>query len=111
MLPAVPEAAEALTSFELTHAALQQYVANTHREWFNSVDAGAGRALANSLLTQDRADRACLGPAGWLPARAGEAGARASGCYPGTEPLLLPALRLCRRRRHRITRQPAVHEL
>lgn len=57
LLPPVAEGAEALTSYELTHQAVQQFIVNTHTEWFATVDPGLGKLLAVPLLLQDRADR------------------------------------------------------
>jgi hypothetical protein len=59
MLPVVPEAADALAAYELTHQALEQLMVNTHRDWFNTVDAGISKQLHNNLLVQDKADREC----------------------------------------------------
>lgn len=57
MLPPVPEAADTLVAYELTHQALQQFIVNTHTEWFHTIDNSISKQLQNSLLTQDKADR------------------------------------------------------
>lgn len=57
MLPSVPEAADTFTAYELAHQALQQFIVNTHTEWFNTIDASMSKQLQNNLLVQDKADR------------------------------------------------------
>lgn len=57
MLPSVPEAADTLMAYELTHQALQQFIVNTHMEWFHTIDNSISKQLQNSLLTQDKGDR------------------------------------------------------
>jgi dynein heavy chain len=56
MLPAVPEAADTLMAHDLTHQALQQFIVNTHTEWFNTIDNSISKQLQNSLLSQDKAN-------------------------------------------------------
>jgi len=60
MLPVVPEAADTLMAYGLTHQALQQFIVNTHTEWFNTIDNSISKQLQNNLLTQDKADREWL---------------------------------------------------
>jgi hypothetical protein len=57
MLPAVPEAADVLTAYELTHQSMQQFIVNTHTEWFNTIDNSISKQLQDNLLVQDKADR------------------------------------------------------
>lgn len=59
MLRTVPEAADTLMAYDLTHQALQQFIVNTHTEWFNTIDNNISKQLQNNLLTQDKT-------AGWL---------------------------------------------
>lgn len=59
MLPAVPEAADTLMAYDLTHQALQQFIVNTHTEWFNTIDNSIAKSLHNNLLTQDKATGGC----------------------------------------------------
>lgn len=62
MLPAVPEAADTLMAYDLTHQALQQFIVNTHTEWFNTIDNSISKQLQNSLLSQDKANgESCSG--------------------------------------------------
>eukprot|EP00879_Flechtneria_rotunda_P019356 GHRR01020328.1.p1 GENE.GHRR01020328.1~~GHRR01020328.1.p1 ORF type:complete len:1679 (+),score=578.13 GHRR01020328.1:143-5179(+) len=60
MLPSVPEEADALTAYELTHQSMQQFIVNTHTEWFNTIDNSISKQLQDNLLTQDKADRGLL---------------------------------------------------
>jgi hypothetical protein len=62
MLPAVSEAADALTAYELTHQSMQQFIVNTHTEWFNTIDNSISKQLQDNLLVQDKTDRKCQGP-------------------------------------------------
>ena len=55
-LPAVPEAADVLNSYELAHQALQQFVVNTHTQWFNMIDPNLPKELQSNLLLQDRSE-------------------------------------------------------
>ena len=57
LLPDVAEADDLLTSYELTHQSVQQFVVNTHTEWFATIDPGLSKALQAPLLLQDKADR------------------------------------------------------
>lgn len=55
MLPVVPEGGDTLMSYDLTHQALQQFIVNTHTEWFNTIDSSISKQLQSNLLTQDKA--------------------------------------------------------
>lgn len=57
MLPSVPELADVLTAYELTHQSMQQFIVNTHTEWFNTIDNSISKQLQANLLVQDKADR------------------------------------------------------
>jgi hypothetical protein len=57
LLPPVPEAADTLTAYELTHQSVEQFVVNTHTKWFATIDPGLSKALQTPLLVQDKADR------------------------------------------------------
>jgi hypothetical protein len=46
-----------LTSYDLTHQSVQQFVVSMHTEWFATIDPALSRALGAPLLVQDRADR------------------------------------------------------
>jgi hypothetical protein len=59
MLPSVPEGADALTAYELTHQSMQQFIVNTHTEWFHTIDNSISKQLQDNLLVQDKADRKC----------------------------------------------------
>lgn len=60
MLPPVSEAADARTAYELTHQSMQQFIVNTHTEWFNTIDNSISKQLQDNLLVQDKADRECV---------------------------------------------------
>ncbi|WIA33430.1 hypothetical protein OEZ86_006562 [Tetradesmus obliquus] len=60
MLPPVSEAADALTAYDLTHQSMQQFIVNTHTEWFNTIDNSISKQLQDNLLVQDKADRGLL---------------------------------------------------
>lgn len=72
LLPPPPAAADVLSTYELTHQAVQQFIVTTHTEWFGTVEPSLGRALAAPLLAQDRAERErpaqCVCPPCWLGA-------------------------------------------
>lgn len=55
MLPDVPQAADVLKAYELTHNGVQQFISNTHSEWFATMEASVSKHLASCLLVQDRA--------------------------------------------------------
>jgi hypothetical protein len=59
MLPSVPEGADALTAYELTHQSMQQFIVNMHTEWFHTIDNSISKQLQDNLLVQDKADRKC----------------------------------------------------
>lgn len=58
-LPSVPELADVLTAYELTNQSIQQFVTNTHTQWFNSIDPSLSKQLQANLLLQDKADGEC----------------------------------------------------
>lgn len=57
LLPSVPAATEVLSTYELTHQAVQQFIVTTHTEWFAMIEPSLSKALAVPLLVQDRSDR------------------------------------------------------
>jgi dynein heavy chain len=38
----------------VTHNAIEQFISNTHGEWYSSVDASLSRHLQANLLQQDK---------------------------------------------------------
>jgi hypothetical protein len=58
MLPHVPEETDALSAYQVTRQALEQYKSNMHSAWFNTLEPGISKALATPLLLQDKAERA-----------------------------------------------------
>lgn len=56
MLPSVAEEADVLNAYELTHQSMQQFIVNTHTEWFNTIDNSISKQLQANLLVQDKAD-------------------------------------------------------
>lgn len=54
-LPQVPEAEEVAVAYELAHAAIEQFMHNTHNEWFSTIEAGLAKELNSNLLTVDKA--------------------------------------------------------
>jgi len=56
LLPATPEAADTLESYQLTHQSVQQFIVNTHTEWFATIDPSLSTKLQAPLLVQDKAD-------------------------------------------------------
>ncbi|GIM07381.1 hypothetical protein Vretimale_11536 [Volvox reticuliferus] len=54
-LPQVAEAAEVLQQYELAHQAIEQYIANTHNEWFGTIESSIAKELQTCLLVQDKA--------------------------------------------------------
>ena len=51
-IPACPLAAEVAASYAATHGAVDQYITNTHNEWFRTMDADIQRCLDAPLLLQ-----------------------------------------------------------
>lgn len=49
------EAAEVLQQYELAHQAIEQYIANTHNEWFGTIESSIAKELQTCLLVQDKA--------------------------------------------------------
>lgn len=60
MLPVVAEEVDVLTAYELTHQSMEQFIVNTHTDWFNTIDNGISKQLQANLLVQDKADREYL---------------------------------------------------
>ncbi len=54
MLPSVPEGEEAVSACEVTHSAIEQFISNTHSEWFSTIEASISRHLQANLLVQDK---------------------------------------------------------
>lgn len=55
MLPHVHEADEVFPAYELAHASIEQFIHNTHSEWFNTIESGIEKELHGNLMTQDKA--------------------------------------------------------
>ena len=54
MLPQVHEAEEVFASYELAHASIEQFIHNTHNEWFHTIETGIERELHANLLAVDK---------------------------------------------------------
>ncbi|GMH41208.1 hypothetical protein BSKO_09118 [Bryopsis sp. KO-2023] len=55
MLPPVPDAQETIQAYELALTSIEQFISNTHQEWFDTIDGGIAKELGNNLIVQDRA--------------------------------------------------------
>lgn len=55
MLPHVPEVDEVFAAYELAHASIEQFIHNTHSEWFNTIETGLEKELHANLMTVDKA--------------------------------------------------------
>lgn len=55
MLPVVPEKAELQAAYEVTIAALQSFITNSHMEWFESINNSISKELDRPLLIMDKA--------------------------------------------------------
>jgi hypothetical protein len=55
MLPQVAEADEVFAAYELAHASIEQFIHNTHSEWFHTIEAGIEKELHANLLAVDKA--------------------------------------------------------
>jgi hypothetical protein len=38
---------------------MQQFIVNTHTEWFHTIDNSISKQLQDNLLVQDKTDREC----------------------------------------------------
>lgn len=47
-------------AFRLAQSSMEQFVHNTHNEWFGTIDQGLARELNTNLLTVDKATGACV---------------------------------------------------
>lgn len=47
-------------AYELAHASIEQFIKNTHEEWFDTIDSSIARELGNNLLVQDTANGGLL---------------------------------------------------
>lgn len=54
VLPQVREAEEVFVSYELAHASIEQYIQNTHSEWFHTIEAGIQKELHGNLMVIDK---------------------------------------------------------
>ena len=54
MLPAVPEAEEVFAGYELAHASIEQFIHNTHNEWFSTIENNIARELQANLMSADK---------------------------------------------------------
>jgi dynein heavy chain len=50
----VPEADEVFAAYELAHASIEQFMHNTHNEWFGTIENGISRELSATLMTADK---------------------------------------------------------
>ncbi len=57
----VTESEEVFAAYELAHAAIEQYMHNTHNEWFGTIENNISKELQACLLTQDKASGELLG--------------------------------------------------
>lgn len=55
MLPQVPEADEVFAAYELAHGSIEQFMHNTHAEWFGTIEPSISKELQANLMTQDKA--------------------------------------------------------
>ena len=51
-IPAAPQAAELAASYTTTHAAVDQYITNTHNEWFHTMMSDIAHCLDAPILLQ-----------------------------------------------------------
>lgn len=54
MLPQVPEGDEVFAAYDLAHASIEQFMHNTHNEWFNIIDPNISKELAANLMIADK---------------------------------------------------------
>lgn len=54
-LPAVQEAEEVFAAYELAHTSIEQFMHNTHNEWFNTIEPSLSKELQANLLVADKA--------------------------------------------------------
>lgn len=47
-------------AYELAHTSIEQFIKNTHEEWFDTIDSSIARELGNNLLIQDQANGGLL---------------------------------------------------
>jgi hypothetical protein len=57
----VPEADEVFAAYELAHASIEQFMHNTHNEWFQTIEPGISRELSAMLMTADKAQGGYMG--------------------------------------------------
>ena len=51
--PQVPEVDEVFPAYHLAHASIEQFIHNTHSEWFNTIESGiekVGRSAQSGVL-------------------------------------------------------------
>lgn len=51
----VPEADEVYPAYTLAHASIEQFIHNTHSEWFNTIESGIDKELSANLMSVDKA--------------------------------------------------------
>lgn len=51
----VPEADEVFAAYDLAHASIEQFMHNTHNEWFQTIDPNISRELSATLMVADKA--------------------------------------------------------
>lgn len=54
-LPSVAEADEVFAAYELAHTSIEQFMHNTHNEWFNTIEPSLSKELQANLLVTDKA--------------------------------------------------------
>ena len=54
MLPQVREVEEVYAAYELAHASIEQFIHNTHSDWFNTIETGIEKELHANLMTVDK---------------------------------------------------------
>eukprot|EP00798_Chlamydomonas_sp_ICE-L_P021926 gene21926-28972_t len=54
MLPEVPEVEEVFAAYDLAQASIEQYMHNTHNDWFSTIEANISRELQANLMTVDK---------------------------------------------------------
>lgn len=71
----VTESEEVFAAYELAHAAIEQYMHNTHNEWFGTIENSISKELQACLLTQDKAsgELLLLSQSSWPPSWPGAA--------------------------------------
>ena len=56
----MPEADEVFAAAQLAKSSIEQFIHNTHSEWFQTIDQSVARELHANLLTVDRPSGGCV---------------------------------------------------